>query len=112
MIKTSLTRKEPSLDDLTPEEIDHAINMYATFKLSTGDLEKLGFSGYGEIIGHLNRLGLKIPVKPIELEPPEWQEMRRRSMADMTQELKEQEKLHPEKFAAIRKRFNPGYSPK
>ncbi len=73
--------KPASLTDLTQAEVDAALRQYCAHELTTSDLEGMGFQGLPDIVGHLNRLGLKMPNKPMELEQPEVAVLRQRGIA-------------------------------
>ena len=82
--------RQASLANLTQDEVDAALRQYCAHELTTSDLEDLGFNGLPDIVGHLNRLGLKMPNKPVELETPEVATLRRRGVARLRDSIRAQ----------------------
>jgi hypothetical protein len=82
--------KRASLTDLTQAEVEEALRRYCAPEL-TSDLEDMGFQGLPDIVGHLNRLGLKMPNKPVELESAEVAALRQRGMTSLRESIRASE---------------------
>ena len=87
--------KQASLTDLTQAEVDAALRQYCAYQLTTRDLEDLGFAGLPDIVGHLNRLRLKMPNKPVEMETAEVAALRRRGLAHLKAAIRAQRTTQP-----------------
>jgi hypothetical protein len=83
--------KRASLTDLTQAEVEEALRRYCAHELTTSDLEDMGFQGLPDIVGHLNRLGLKMPNKPVELESAEVAALRQRGMTSLRESIRASE---------------------